>query len=97
MGIDNSQGFNKIIIEITKWTNAVLGVLVLLMVLFAIVKSVWIWFSVIKNSDSPDTRAIFLNALKWPFIAIIGVLVLIGISNIAIQIVKGMNLNINNA
>lgn len=81
----NMDGIIDIVIV---WVNAALGVLVVLEVIFATVKAIWIWWSVIRNSDEPDTRAVFLSSLKWPVIAIIGTLVVVGLSNVVIQIVK---------
>ncbi|MDQ7983030.1 MAG: hypothetical protein REH79_02265 [Spiroplasma sp.] len=86
--------FGGIINTVTIWVNAALGVLVTLEVIFATVKAVWIWWSVIRNSDEPDTRATYLSALKWPIIAIIGTCVVIALSNVVIQIVKSANLGI---
>lgn len=92
---DNAPDFSGVIDAVTVWVNAALGILVILEVIFATVKAIWIWWSVIRNSDEPDTRAIYLNALKWPIIAIIGTLVVIGLSNVVIQIVKQAGLTIN--
>lgn len=87
--------FSGIINTVTIWVNAALGILVVLEVIFATVKAIWIWWSVIRNSDEPDTRATYLNALKWPMIAIIGTCVVIALSNVIIQIVKAAGLGIN--
>lgn len=85
---ENVPSMDGIIDTVTIWVNAALGVLVVLEVIFATVKAIWIWWSVIRNSDDPDTRAVFLSSLKWPVIAIVGTLVVIGLSNVVIQIVK---------
>lgn len=85
----------SIIDAVTIWVNAALGVLVILEVVFATIKAIWIWWSVIRNSDEPDTRAVYLSSLKWPIIAIVGTLVVIGLSNVVIQIVKQSGLNIS--
>ncbi|MGL5268589.1 MAG: Mbov_0395 family pilin-like conjugal transfer protein [Spiroplasma sp.] len=85
----------SVIDAVTGWVNAALGVLVILEVVFATLKAIWIWWSVIRNSDEPDTRAVYLSSLKWPIIAIIGTLVVIGLSNVVIQIVKQSGLNIS--
>ncbi len=90
----DTPDFTGVISTVTIWVNASLGVLVVLEVIFATVKAIWIWWSVIRNSDEPDTRAIYLSSLKWPVIAIIGTLVVIGLSNVIIQIVKHSGLNI---
>lgn len=90
----DTPDFDGIISTVTVWVNAALGVLVVLEVLFATVKAIWIWWSVIRNSDEPDTRSIYLSSLKWPVIAIIGTLVVIALSNVIIQIVKNSGLNI---
>ena len=92
---DNAPEMNGVIDTVTIWVNAALGILVVLEVIFATVKAIWIWWSVIRNSDEPDTRAIYLSALKWPIIAIIGTLIVIGLSNVVIQIVKASGLTIN--
>ncbi|MDQ7983020.1 MAG: hypothetical protein REH79_02215 [Spiroplasma sp.] len=91
----DAPDMNGVIDAVTIWVNAALGVLVVLEVVFATVKAIWIWWSVIRNSDEPDTRAIYLSSLKWPIIAIIGTLVVIGLSNVVIQIVKQSGLNIS--
>ena len=91
---DTEPDFNGVISTVNVWVNASLGVLVVLEVMFATVKAIWIWWSVIRNSDEPDTRAIYLSSLKWPVIAIIGTLVVIGLSNVIIQIVKHSGLSI---
>lgn len=87
--------FSGIIDTVTIWVNAALGILVVLEVIFATVKAIWIWWSVIRNSDEPDTRATYISALKWPMIAIIGTCVVIALSNVIIQIVKATSLGIN--
>ncbi|MGL5268516.1 MAG: Mbov_0395 family pilin-like conjugal transfer protein [Spiroplasma sp.] len=87
--------FNGIISTVIVWVNAALGILVILEVLFATIKAIWIWWSVIRNSDEPDTRAVYLSSLKWPIIAIIGTCVVIALANVVIQIVKSAGLNIN--
>lgn len=92
---DTAPDMNGVIDAVSVWVNAALGILVVLEVIFATVKAIWIWWSVIRNSDEPDTRAIYLSALKWPIIAIIGTLVVIGLSNVVIQIVKQAGLTIN--
>lgn len=92
---DTAPDMNGVIDAVSIWVNAALGILVVLEVIFATVKAIWIWWSVIRNSDEPDTRAIYLSSLKWPIIAIIGTLVVIGLSNVVIQIVKQAGLTIN--
>lgn len=92
---DTAPDFSGVIDAVSIWVNAALGILVVLEVIFATIKAIWIWWSVIRNSDEPDTRAIYLSALKWPIIAIIGTLVVIGLSNVVIQIVKSAGLTIN--
>lgn len=79
--------FSGVTKEVTIWVNAALAVLVALEVVFATVKAIWIWWSVIRNSDEPDTRAIYLSSLKWPVIAIVGTLTVIGIANVVIKLV----------
>ncbi|MCL6428768.1 hypothetical protein LT335_00316 [Spiroplasma sp. JKS002669] len=91
----DTPDFNGVISTVNIWVNASLGVLVVLEVIFATIKAIWIWWSVIRNSDEPDTRAIYLSSLKWPVIAIIGTLVVIGLSNVIIQIVKHSGLSIS--
>lgn len=91
----DTPDFSSIIATVTVWVNAALGILVVLEVIFATIKAIWIWWSVIRNSDDPDTRAVYLNSLKWPVIAIIGTLVVIALSNVVIQIVKSAGLVIN--
>lgn len=90
----NVPDFSGIISTVTIWVNAALGVLVALEVIFATVKAIWIWWSVIRNSDEPDTRAIYLSSLKWPVIAIIGTLIVIAIANVVIQIVGSADVGI---
>ncbi|MGL5268583.1 MAG: Mbov_0395 family pilin-like conjugal transfer protein [Spiroplasma sp.] len=92
---DTAPDMNGVIDAVSIWVNAALGILVVLEVIFATVKAIWIWWSVIRNSDEPDTRAIYLSSLKWPIIAIIGTLVVIGLSNVVIQIIKQAGLTIN--
>lgn len=91
----STPDFSGVITTITIWVNAALAILVVLEVLFATVKAIWIWWSVIRNSDEPDTRAIYLSSLKWPMIAIVGTCVVVGLANVVIQIVKSAGLVIS--
>lgn len=84
---NGSDQLKEIIPVVTVWVNAALGVLVVLEVVFATVKAVWIWWSVIRNSDEPDTRAVYISSLKWPIIAIIGTIIVIAVANVVIKIV----------
>lgn len=79
--------FSEVTSTVTTWVNAALGVLIALEVIFATLKAIWIWWSVIRNSDEPDTRAVYLNALKWPVIAIIGTLLVVALANVIIKFV----------
>ncbi len=69
---DTASDMNGVIDAVSIWVNAALGILVVLKWYLLTVKAIWIWWSVIRNSDEPDTRAIYLSTLKWPIIAIIG-------------------------
>lgn len=89
----DTPDFSEVTSTVTVWVNAALGVLVALEVIFATIKAIWIWWSVIRNSDEPDTRAVYLNALKWPVIAIIGTLLVIGLANVIIPLVGKPELN----
>lgn len=91
----NVPDFSGVIAIVTLWVNSALGILVILEILFATIKAIWIWWSVIRNSDEPDTRAVYLSSLKWPVIAIIGTCLVIALSNVIIQIVKSTGLIIS--
>ncbi|MBE4704423.1 Mbov_0395 family pilin-like conjugal transfer protein [Spiroplasma platyhelix] len=80
--------FSAVTKEVTIWVNAALAVLIALEIIFAALKAIWIWWSVIRNSDEPDSRAVYLNALKWPVIAIVGTLAVVGIANVVIKMVE---------
>lgn len=79
--------FSEVTSTVTVWVNAALGVLIALEVIFATIKAIWIWWSVIRNSDEPDARAVYLNALKWPVIAIVGTLLVVALANVIITFV----------
>ena len=87
--------FSSVVSTVTVWVNAALAILIVLEVLFATVKAIWIWWSVIRNSDEPDSRAIYLSSLKWPIIAIIGTCVVVTLANVVVQIVKSAGLVIS--
>lgn len=88
MKSNNVADFSEIIDVITLWSNVVFGVFLVIAVIFAIWKLIFILVSIMRSADSPEERANYLSALKFPIGAIISILVLTAIMNVVLQVIK---------
>ncbi|WP_338963935.1 Mbov_0395 family pilin-like conjugal transfer protein [Spiroplasma endosymbiont of Sarcophaga carnaria] len=91
MKSNNTANFSEIIDVITLWSNIVFGVFLVIVVIFAIWKLIFILVSIMRSADSPEERANYLSALKSQIGAIISILVLTAIMNVVLQVIKTYN------
>lgn len=95
-GGGNTPDFSGLMQQVTIYVNLALGLLIGLIALAAIIKAAVISGKMIAAADDHERRGSLWDGIKW-IIIILGVVIVIdGLANIIIQIVKSSVTPINN-
>jgi len=94
-GDGNTPDFSGLMQKVTLYVNLILAALIGLIALVAIVKATIIIVKIIFAADDHERRASLWDGMKWIIIALGAAIVIDGLANIIIQIVKASLNQIN--